>query len=87
MNFRQLAQEHAPDAVLNASRYGICSAPDCGGVKVWIKAGKRNALGVYEWTASPVYAVRRSLWRRIALRLDAFDNRCGHALFTAWKEW
>ena len=69
-------RKFAPIAVVNAERYGISSAPDCGGIKIMVIAGhRRNAGGAYEWTAQPVYAVRRHAWGNLALRFKNWSAK------------
>jgi hypothetical protein len=69
-------RKYAPDAVVNAERFGISSAPDCGGMKIMVIAARgRNAGGLYEWTAQPVYAVRRNLWATMALRFKNWSAK------------
>ena len=84
---KALVRKHATDAVVNAERFGISSCPDCGGMKLMVKAGRRNALGLYEWTAQPVYAVRRNLWATMALRFKDWSAKvASNHLFTR-GEW
>lgn len=69
-------RKYAPTAVVNAEKFGISSAPDCNGMKIMVIAARgRNALGLYEWTAQPVYAVRRNWWGNLALRFREWSAK------------
>lgn len=85
---KALVRKYAPDAVVNAEKFGISSAPDCNGMKIMVIAARgRNALGMYEWTAQPVYAVRRSPWRNLALRFKNWSAKfCRDHIYTR-GEW
>ncbi len=81
-------RKFAPDAVVNAEKFGISSAPDCNGMKIMVIAARgRNASGLYEWAAQPVYAVRRNLWGNLALRFKNWSSKVvSRHLFTR-GEW
>lgn len=81
-------RKYAPDAVVNAERFGISSAPDCGGIKIMVIAARgRNAGGLYEWTAQPVYARKRSAWGNLALRFKNWSAKVVSCHLFTRGEW
>ncbi len=79
---RTLVYLHAQDAAINA-RLGISSYIKFGGMLYYVYPVPGGG-----WDAVPVYAKRRSPWRRLSLALARFADRTAAAWGSpSWRPW